>query len=78
MTESQKESLYATFELLPIGEVEPSLLGTFNCEINSDLTNFIRVTALDFEDRQILRTFVPVNSTRKEIVGYFTISMKSF
>ncbi|MDO8611063.1 MAG: hypothetical protein Q7R95_11105 [bacterium] len=77
MTEPQKESLYATFKLFPIREVEPSLLGTFNCEINSDLTNFIHITALDFEDRQISRTFVLVNISKNEIVGYFTISMKS-
>lgn len=77
MTETKKESLYATFKLLPLREVEPSLLNTFNCEINSDLTNFIHVTALDFEIRQIARTFVLVNNDKNEVVGYFTISMKS-
>ncbi|MDQ7060951.1 MAG: hypothetical protein Q9M43_07325 [Sulfurimonas sp.] len=77
MTESQKESLYATFELFPLIEVEASLLATFNCEINSDLTNFIHTTALNFEDRQISRTFILVNTNKNEVVGYFTISMKS-
>ena len=77
MTETKKESLYATFELLPLSEVEPSLLNTFNCEINSDLTNFIHGTALNFEARQIARTFVLVNNAKNEVVGYFTISMKS-
>ena len=77
MTEFQKEFLYATFKLFPFKEVEPSLLNTFSCEINSDLTNFIHSTALDFEDRQISRTFVLVNTNRNEVVGYFTISMKS-
>ena len=77
MTEIQKEALYATFKLLPLGEVEPSLLNTFNCKINSDLTNFIHSIALDFEERQIARTFVLVNNDKNEIVGYFTISMKS-
>ena len=77
MTEFQKESLYATFELFPLGEVEPSLFDTFNCEINSDLTKFIHSTAIDFEDRQIARTFVLVNNSENEVVGYFTISMKS-
>ena len=77
MTESQKESLYATFELLPLQEVSPHLLSTFNCKINSDLTNFIHSVALDFQMRQIARTFVLVNSSENEIVGYFTISMKS-
>ena len=51
MTEIEKESLYATFKLLPLSEVESSLLETFNSEINSDLTNFIHITALDFEAR---------------------------
>lgn len=77
MTELQKESLYATFELFPLKEVVPPILDTFNCEINSDLTNFIHSTALDFEDRQIARTFVLVNSNKSDVVGYFTISMKS-
>jgi len=77
MTESQKESLYATFELLPLQEVSPHLFPTFKCKINSDLTNFIHSTALDFQKRQIARTFVLVNSSKNEIVGYFTISMKS-
>ena len=77
MTEFQKESLYATFELFPLGEVEPPLLDTFNCEINSDLTNFIHSTAIDFEERQIARTFVLVSTNENKIVGYFTISMKS-
>jgi hypothetical protein len=77
MTESQKESLYATFKLLPLKEVELSLLRTFNCEINSDLSDFIHSTALDFEKRQIARTFVLINGNAKEVVGYFTISMKS-
>lgn len=77
MTEHQKESLYATFELFPIKEVSSSLLATFNCEKNSDLTNFIHSTAFDFEDRQISRTFVLVNTSENEVVGYFTISMKS-
>ena len=77
MTEFQKESLYATFELFPIGEVKPSLFDTFNCEINLDLTKFIHSTAIDFEDRQIARTFVLVNNNENEVVGYFTISMKS-
>jgi len=48
MTEFQKESLYATFELFPLNEVTPFLLDTFSCNINSDLTNFIRSTAIDF------------------------------
>lgn len=69
MIEIQKEALYATFKLLPLGEVEPSLLHTFNCEINSDLTNFIHNTALDFENRQIARTFVLVNNDKNEVVG---------
>lgn len=77
MTELQKESLYSTFNLFSLEEVDPSLLYTFNCEINSDLTNFIHSTALDFEDRQIARTFVLINSNKSEVVGYFTISMKS-
>ncbi|MBL1245033.1 MAG: hypothetical protein COA39_011735 [Sulfurimonas sp.] len=76
MTETEKEALYATFELLPLREVESSLLDTFNCEINSDLTNFIHSIAHDFETRQIARTFVLVNN-KNEVVGYFTISMKS-
>lgn len=37
MTESQKESLYATFKLFPIREVEPSLLGTFICYNNETI-----------------------------------------
>ena len=53
------------------------MFNTFNCEINSDLTNFIHDIALDFEDRQIARTFVLVNNDKNEVVGYFTISMKS-
>lgn len=69
MIEIQKEALYATFKLLPLGEVESSLLHTFNCEINSDLTNFIHNTALDFENRQIARTFVLVNNDKNEVVG---------
>ncbi len=77
MTDIQKETLYANFKLLPLGEVEPSLLHTFNCKINSDLTNFIHNTAIDFEVRQIARTFVLVNHYKNEVVGYFTISMKS-
>lgn len=77
MTETQKEALYATFKLLPLGEVESSLLDTFNCEINSDLTNFIHSIAHNFETRQIARTFVLVNNNKNELVGYFTISMKS-
>ena len=77
MTETKKELLYATFKLLPLREVKSSLLNTFNCEINSDLTNFIHDTALDFEARQIAKTFVLVNNDRNEVVGYFTISMKS-
>jgi hypothetical protein len=77
MTELQKESLYASFELFPLKEVAPSILNTFDCKINSDLTNFIHSTALDFEDRQIARTFVLVNSNKSDVVGYFTISMKS-
>ena len=76
MTETEKEALYATFELLPLREVESSLLDTFNCEINSDLTNFIHSIAHDFETRQIARTFVLVNN-KNGVVGYFTISMKS-
>ncbi|MEA1918612.1 MAG: hypothetical protein U9N52_02125 [Campylobacterota bacterium] len=63
--------------MFPLSEVESSLLTTFNCEINSDLTNFIHDTALDFEKRQIARTFVLINSELNEVVGYFTISMKS-
>jgi len=77
MTELQKESLYSTFDLLPLREVNISLLHTFTCDINSDLTSFIHSTALDFEERQIARTFVLVNNTKNEVVGYFTISMKS-
>ena len=77
MTETQKESLYSTFQLIPIREVELSLLDTFSCEINSDLTNFIRCVANDFEERKIARTFVLVNYEKNEIVGYFTISTKS-
>ena len=77
MTETEKEALYATFKLLPLREVEPSLLYTFNCKINSDLTNFIRNTAHDFEQRHIARTFVLLNRKRDEVVGYFTISIKS-
>jgi len=77
MTEIEKEALYATFQLLPLSEVDSGLLNTFNCEINSDLTNFIHKTARDYEKRQIARTFVLVNSDKNEVVGYFTISMKS-
>jgi predicted GNAT family N-acyltransferase len=77
MTELQKESLYATFKLLPLGKVEPSLFSTFSCKINSDLTNFIRSTATNFENRQIARAFVLLNNDESEVVGYFTISMKS-
>jgi len=74
MTETEKESLYSTFKLLPLREVEPSLLHTFNCAINADLTNFIHVTALDFEARQIARTFVLVNNDKNEVVGYYYIN----
>ncbi|MBL1244584.1 MAG: hypothetical protein COA39_009405 [Sulfurimonas sp.] len=77
MTELQTESLYSTFKLFPLREVKSSLLNTFNCNINSDLTNFIHFTAINFEDRQIARTFVLVNTNKNEVVGYFTISMKS-
>jgi len=77
MTEIQKEALYATFKLLPLGEVESSLPYTFNCEINSDLASFIHNTARDFEARQIAKTFVLVNNDKSEVVGYFTISIKS-
>ena len=77
MTELQKESLYSNFHLLPLREVEPSLLNTFRCNINSDLTNFIHSIAYDFEERQIAKTFVLVNNDKNEVVGYFTISMKS-
>jgi len=77
MIEIEKESLYATFQLLPLCKVDSELLNTFNCEINSDLTNFIHKTARDYETRQIARTFVLVNSDKKDVVGYFTISMKS-
>ena len=77
MTELQKESLYSTFQLLPLKEVSTSLQNTFTCEINSDLTNFIHSIADDFEERQIARTFVLINNEQNEVVGYFTISMKS-
>ena len=77
MTEIEKEALYAIFQLLPLSEVDSQLLKTFNCEINSDLTNFIHKTARDYETRQIARTFVLVNSAENEVVGYFTLSMKS-
>ena len=77
MTEIEKESLYATFQLLPLSEVDFELLNTFICEINSDLTSFIHLAAHDYEKRQIARTFVLVNYAKNEVVGYFTISMKS-
>ena len=77
MIEIEKESLYATFQLLSLREVSPELLKTFNCKINSDLTTFIHSTAQDYEKRQIARTFVLVNYAKNEVVGYFTISMKS-
>ena len=62
MTETQKEALYANFKLFPLGKVELSLLHTFSCNINSDLTNFIHSIAPDFEKRQIARTFVLLNN----------------
>jgi predicted GNAT family N-acyltransferase len=77
MTEIEKETFYATFKLLPLSEVDFELLQTFNCEINSDLTNFIHLMAHDYEKRQIARTFILINEAKNEVVGYFTISMKS-
>ena len=77
MTENEKEALYATFKLCPLEEISSSLLNTFSCKINSDLTNFIHNTAIDFEVRQIARTFILLNISKNEVVGYFTISMKS-
>jgi len=77
MIEREKESLYATFRLFPLKEVDLLMLSTFKCSINLDLENFIHNIASDYETRQIARTFVLVNHEKNEIVGYFTISIKS-
>ncbi len=77
MTENEKEALYATFKLCSIREIEPSLIQTFQCELNQDLTSFIHNTAIDYEKRKIARTFVLVDEALKQIVGYFTLSIKS-
>ena len=52
------------------------LLNYFHLE-KLNLLFFIHFTALDFENRQIARTFILMNNDENEIVGYFTISMKS-
>ena len=51
MTETEKEALYAAFKLCSIREIEPSLIQTFQCELNQDLTSFIHNTAIDYEKK---------------------------
>ena len=77
MTQEEKEKLYSTYELLSITELSYEQISTFKCVRNSDLENFILSTALDYEERQISRTFVLFDSTSDCIVGYFTLSIKS-
>ena len=56
-----------------------AILSTFSCPVNKDVENFLKNKAIEFSRRDFSKTHLIywVEEDQKELIGYYTISLKS-
>jgi len=71
--------LFKNYKLYQLSEINNiSILNDFNCSIEYDIDNFLKTKALDFEKRDVSKTYLLIDILNKKIVGYFTLSLTTF
>ena len=64
---------YRFYSLSEIENLE--ILKTFNCSIVPDIENFLQNKAIEFEKRDVSRTYLLIDTINLKIVAYFTLSI---
>lgn len=59
-----------------IGDDIIKKFNTFSCK-NNDVENFLKTKAIDFEKRNKSRTYLMIDIDTLDIMGYYTLSLKS-
>jgi hypothetical protein len=60
----------------PENEVKALVL-TFRCSLEPDVEHFLHLQAIDFENRHLSRTYLWIDSSKPQVIAYFSLSLKS-